>query len=169
MSTAAEAVSQALPKWVEDLQRHMQTHDGDEPAPFDRAAFLASLPEIIQRGLEPAAKRQRNKTISYDIALDTPRLDRQRQNALAMKQLNMSIGKIWQRIFGKYDHWIDLGDKCPFDLMSVRHKIIIELKNRDNTDNSSSRRMKHIQLAECKRLFPDYRCIYATLNAKTEQ
>ena len=54
------------------------------------------------------------------------------------------------------------------DIKSDSKKIIIELKNRTNTDNASSRKANLDKLAKFKKENPDYDCIYANINANTE-
>jgi hypothetical protein len=51
------------------------------------------------------------------------------------------------------------------DILSNERKIIIELKNRTNTDNDSSRKANLYKLAKFKEKYPDYRCIYVNINA----
>lgn len=51
---------------------------------------------------------------------------------------------------------------CTLDILCNVRKIIIELKNRTNTDNASSKKTTYD-------LHPDYTCIYANINANTEK
>ena len=48
-------------------------------------------------------------------------------------------------------------------------KIAIELKNRTNTDNASSKKSNLDKLANFKKNNPEYICIYANINADTEK
>jgi hypothetical protein len=61
--------------------------------------------------------------------------------ALKVIQRRMNYGKIWQCVLGNYYGFNDLktGHETGVDILSVGRKILIELKNRTNTDNSSSR------------------------------
>ncbi len=45
----------------------------------------------------------------------------------------------------------------------------MELKNRTNTDNASAKKSNLDKLSEFKKNHPDYTCIYATINATTEE
>lgn len=59
--------------------------------------------------------------------------------------------------------------KSGLDIISLNRKIIIELKNRTNTDNYSSRKSNFDKLAKFKKENPEYKCIYANINEKTEK
>ncbi|NBV25373.1 MAG: Eco47II family restriction endonuclease [Proteobacteria bacterium] len=54
----------------------------------------------------------------------------------------MKYGEIWQMVIGNYHKFIDLktGHTSGLDILSTERKIVIELKNRYNTDNASSRK-----------------------------
>lgn len=73
----------------------------------------------------------------------------------------MKIWKIWQAVLGCYKSFINLGEghETKLDIISYDRKIIIELKNRTNTDNSSSRKTKYDKLADFKMKNPDYKMI----------
>ena len=49
-----------------------------------------------------------------------------------------------------------------FDIISRSREIIIEIKNRTNTDNSSSRKTNLNKLALFKKQNPEYMCVYGT-------
>lgn len=85
-----------------------------------------------------------------------------------IKQLQMNVGKIWQIAIGNYNNFIDLGegDKTGLDVKSDKLKIIIEIKNRYNTDNSSAKKANFDKLANYKKANPDFDCIYAVINDK---
>ena len=82
----------------------------------------------------------------------------------------MKIGEIWQIILGNYYDYNDLGigHESGLDIVSYKHKIAIELKNRTNTDNASSKKSNLDKLANFKIKNPDYTCIYGTINEKTK-
>ena len=85
-----------------------------------------------------------------------------------IKQLQMKIGNIWQIVIGNYNKFKNLktGDETGLDVISNDRKIIIELKNRYNTDNSSSRKTNYNKLASYKKKHLDYDCIYGVINEK---
>jgi len=87
---------------------------------------------------------------------------------LKFKQLQMKIGKIWQMAIGNYYGFEDLGigHKTGLDVKNKSRKIIMEIKNRHNTDNSSSRKSNLDKLAKYKKKHPDYDCIYGVINSK---
>ena len=88
--------------------------------------------------------------------------------AKKLKHLQMNIGKIWQIVLGNYKDFIDLeeGDETGLDVKSDKLKIIMEIKNRYNTDNASSRKTNYGKLSNFKLNNPDYECIYAVINEK---
>jgi len=55
------------------------------------------------------------------------------------------------------------------DIISYTKKVVIELKNRTNTDNASSKKSNFDKLANFKKKNPEYTCIYANINADTEE
>ena len=114
--------------------------------------------------------RPEKKILTYDI-LDTNKTSKNKLIALKEKQFRMKIGEIWQIILGNYDGWIDLktGNDYGLDIISHTKKIVIELKNRTNTDNSSSRQTNFNKLAKFKKDNPDYICIYGCINADDKE
>lgn len=90
---------------------------------------------------------------------------------LRTKQTQMKYGEIWQMVLGEYDGFENLkqGHNTGLDILSTRRKVIIELKNRYNTDNASSRKTNLDKLAKYKREHPDYECIYGVINDKTRE
>jgi hypothetical protein len=87
-----------------------------------------------------------------------------------LKQIQMNIGKIWQLTIGNYKHFIDLGEGhiTGLDVKSDKLKIIMEIKNRYNTDNASAKKANYDKLVKFKINNPDYKCIYAIINDKTK-
>lgn len=83
----------------------------------------------------------------------------------------MKVGEIWQEVLGNYDGFINLkvGHETGLDILSHTKKIAIELKNRTNTDNASSKKSNLDKLANFKKNNPEYICIYANINADTEK
>ena len=78
----------------------------------------------------------------------------------------MKNGFIWEEIIGQYDGFrkVKGNDNTNLDIISHSKKVIIELKNRTNTDNTSSRKSKLDTLSYYKTLHPDYTCIYGCVN-----
>lgn len=83
----------------------------------------------------------------------------------------MKIGEIWQECIGNYYGFINLkiGHDTGLDILSEENKIIIELKNRTNTDNASSKKSNFDNLSKFKKENPEYKCIYANINDSTEE
>jgi hypothetical protein len=106
---------------------------------------------------------------TYDV-LDTEKQEINKKIALFDRQRTMRQGHIWQHAIGTYQDNEDLGVGDPTGLDVINHvkKYIVEVKSRTNTDNASSRKTNFDKLAKFKRENPDYRCIYATINADTE-
>ena len=89
--------------------------------------------------------------------------------SLRVKQKEMKYGEIWQTVIGEYQHFQDLGKKhtTGLDVISNHRKLIIELKNRYNTDNHSSRKTNFDKLAKFKIDNSKFQCIYGIINDKT--
>ena len=83
----------------------------------------------------------------------------------------MKIGEIWQEVLGNYEGYTNLksGHESGLDIISHNKKIAIELKNRTNTDNSSSKKSNFDKLANFKKKNPEYTCIYANINSDTKK
>jgi hypothetical protein len=120
----------------------------------------------IKLCIENIMKRPQKNNLTDDI-LDTVKTKRRELIALKERQRRMKNGEIWQVVIGNYKDFSDLGigHKTGLDILSIERKIIIELKNRTNTDNSSSRKANLDKLATFKKENPEYTCIYATINA----
>lgn len=88
-----------------------------------------------------------------------------------LKQLQMNAGNIWQIVIGNYNTFEDLktGHSSGCDVKSNTRKIIIELKNRYNTDNASSRKSNLDKLVRFKKENPDWLCIYGIINDKNKK
>ena len=88
-----------------------------------------------------------------------------------LKQLQMNAGNIWQIVIGNYDTFEDLhtSHSSGCDVKSNTRKIIIELKNRYNTDNYSSKKTNLDKLAKYKHDNPEWTCIYGIINDKTKE
>lgn len=86
------------------------------------------------------------------------------------KQRQMKIGEIWQEVLGNYQDFVNckVGHETGLDILSHTRKIAIELKNRTNTDNASSKKSNLDKLAKFKLNYPEYICIYANINADTK-
>jgi hypothetical protein len=126
--------------------------------------------EQLQERITNILSRPKSNTFTYDI-LDTSKSRKNKLIVLREKQLQMKIGEIWQEVLGSYRDCINLYNKHPsgLDILCRKRKFIIELKNRTNTDNASSRRSNLDKLAAFKHKHPEYTCIYANINADTEE
>lgn len=115
--------------------------------------------------------RPKKQKLTYDLLDSENRSDNRAGIILNEKQRQMKIGEIWQEAIGNWEGFMNLksGHYSGLDVLSEKKKIIIEIKNRTNTDNASSRKTKFDQLAKFKREHPDYTCIYACINANTNK
>ena len=140
-----------------------QTENGCE---FSLTKYLESLEESIKIILS----REEKDVLTFDI-LDTEKERADKLIALKVKHRQMKRGEIWQEVLGNYDGCINLkiGHETGLDILSHTKKFIIELKNRTNTDNASSKKSNLDKLAKFKKSNPEYRCIYANINADTEE
>jgi hypothetical protein len=133
---------------------------------FSLTKYLESLEETIKIILS----REEKDVLTFDI-LDTEKEKADKLISLKVKHRQMKRGEIWQEVLGNYDDCINLkiGHETGLDILSHTKKFIIELKNRTNTDNASSKKSNLDKLAKFKQSNPEYRCIYANINADTEE
>lgn len=132
--------------------------------------ILSEYFELLENKIQNILLRPENETLTFDI-LDTEKTIKNKIISLKEKQRQMKIGEIWQEVIGNYDGFINLkvGHATGLDVISYERKIIIELKNRTNTDNSSSKKTNLSKLAKFKKNNPEYKCIYANINENTEK
>ena len=133
---------------------------------FDKIKYFENLDVLICNILS----RHENNILTYDI-LDTEKTTHIKLITLKEKQRQMKIGEIWQEVLGNYEGYTNLksGHESGLDIISHNKKIAIELKNRTNTDNSSSKKYNFNKLLEFKKKNLEYTCIYANINADTEK
>lgn len=133
---------------------------------FDMIKYLEKIELIIKDIL----LRPENEILTYDI-LDTEKSRKNKLVSLKEKQRQMKVGEIWQEVLGNYHGFINLknGHETGLDILSDTKKIAIELKNRTNTDNYSSKKSNLDKLSKFKINNPEYTCIYANINDNTEK
>lgn len=126
--------------------------------------------EVLDYTIRNILLRNEKVLLTYDI-LDTEKSMKNKILALKEKQRQMKVGEIWQEVLGNYKGYVNLktGHETGLDILSVNKKIAIELKNRTNTDNASSKKSNLDKLAKFKQANPDYVCIYANINADTKK
>lgn len=126
--------------------------------------------ENLEQFIKTVFERNENENLTYDI-LDTGCAIETYKTALRVKHFQMKKGEIWQEAIGTYDGFINLkiGHKTGLDILSENRHFAIELKNRTNTDNASSKKANFDKLAKFKKENPIYRCIYATINDTTQE
>jgi hypothetical protein len=114
--------------------------------------------------------RKEKENITFDI-LDTHNTIKYKLIVLKDKHRQMKYGEIWQEAIGNYKDFINLktGHETGLDIINHNRKIIIELKNRTNTDNYSSRKSNIEKLYIFKKNNPEYTCIYANINATNKK
>ena len=132
--------------------------------------ILSKYFEKMEIKIQDILLRHENDILTYDI-LDTEKTKKYKLLSLKEKQRQMKVGEIWQEMIGNYDQFINLkiGHETGLDVLSKTRKVAIELKNRTNTDNSSSKKSNLDKLSKYKKENPDYICIYANINADTEK
>lgn len=137
---------------------------------FELDDYLISINKKIEKLL---SQSKYNDDILDDILLNNFIKSNTEQIKFTkkIKQLQMNVGKIWQIVIGNYNNFSDLGEghETGLDVKSDKLKIIMEIKNRHNTDNASSKKTNLSKLAKFKKLNPDYTCIYAVINDKTKE
>ena len=126
--------------------------------------------ELLDTSIHDILVRPEKYVLTYDI-LDTEKSKRNKLLALKEKQRQMKVGEIWEEVLGNYNGCVKLktGHVTGLDILCHTKKFAIELKNRTNTDNASSKKSNLDKLAKFKKHNPDYVCIYANINANTEK
>ena len=134
----------------------------------------ATLCEHLETTYKPGiqkilCKGKPKTTVPYDI-LNTSNMFHVLKMLSAGINYNMKKGVIAQFMLGNYGKFANLHQGHPSGLDIVCHwrKIAIELKNRDNTDNSSSRSANLSKLHKFQEQYPDYLCLYGPINSDTE-
>lgn len=84
------------------------------------------------------------------------------------KSINNKVGEFHQKLLGKVDGWIDLGigDETEIDLKKEDNSIFIELKNKHNTMNSSSKDQCREKLENIIEKYPDAIAYWAYIISK---
>lgn len=131
---------------------------------------LSKYLELLNKKIQDILLRPEKNILTYDI-LDTEKTKQYKLITLKEKQRQMKIGEIWQEVLGSYNGFINLkiGHDSGLDILSHSKKIAIELKNRTNTDNASSKKSNFDKLAKFKKNNPEYTCIYANINSDTKE
>ena len=126
--------------------------------------------EFLDKRIQDIVTRPEKEKLTYDI-LDTDKSKKYKLFALKEKHRQMKVGEIWQDVLGAFDGCVNLkiGHVTGLDILSSSKKFAIELKNRTNTDNASSKKSNLDKLARFKKSNPDYTCVYATINDDTEE
>ena len=140
----------------------MPVYNPADDIPFCLDSYLIKLEEYIKSKL----LKPKSTDISYDI-LDTEKTKQKKLIALGERQRMMMIGDIWQYVFGNYGSFKDLGSKghvTGLDILSLKRKIICEVKNRTDTVNSGSLKTVLDKLASFKKANPDYTVIFGNIN-----
>jgi hypothetical protein len=136
---------------------------------FECENNLSEYFELLENNIKNILLRPEKDVLTYDV-LDTEKIKTNKLLVLKEKQRQMKVGEIWQEVLGSYNGFINLkiGHETGLDILSHTKKIAIELKNRTNTDNASSKKSNLDKLANFKKNNPEYLCIYANINADTE-
>ena len=152
----------------EDYFQNFKVKLDNEPVfySFNKIEYL----EFIGNKIRDILLRPSKDVITYDI-LDNDKSRGYKLAAIKLKQIQMKYGEIWQVVLGNYNGCIDLktGHASGLDILSISKNFAIELKNRTNTDNSSSRETNLVKLVRFKKLNPTFICIYASINEDTRE
>ena len=126
--------------------------------------------KLLKKNIQKILLRPEKDILTYDI-LDTEKSKKNKLITLQEKHRVMKYGEIWQEVLGNYNGCLNLkiGHETGLDILSHTKKFIIELKNRTNTDNASSKKFNLNKLSNFKKNNPEYTCIYANINDNTEK
>ena len=127
--------------------------------------------EIISHKIRCLFETKNKKSYISDILLNRYFENHKKEikNSLTIKQIQMKIGNIWQIAIGYYTDFKFLGNghHTGLDIKNKNRKIIMELKNRYNTDNHSAKKSNYDKLARYKKKHDNYECIYGVINCRT--
>lgn len=144
---------------VEDITEQLE-----DLSVFDEKVYFENIGKLIKKSLTDI----KHKTVYDDLLLaDYIKSNNEIiEKSNKLKIIQMKVGIIWQSAIGTYKEFTDLGQGHPsgLDILSSKRKIAIELKNRYNSDNASSRLSNYNKLAAYKKSNPEYTCIYAVIN-----
>lgn len=162
--------NQTLKKHNKTCNTNVELKSAKLQTDFDIDKYI----EFINNEIYMLIKKSKyNDNILEDILLDDfiRKEHEQIKFSKKLKQIQMNIGKIWQISIGNWKYFNDLGegDDTGLDVKSDKLKIIMEIKNRYNTDNLSSRKTNYSKLATYKKTNPNFECIYAVINDKTKE
>jgi len=122
----------------------------------------------VEKEVTDIISKTSTDTVTQDLLLNSDNVDHLNilKSSLKLKQLQMKIGEIWQVVIGEYDGFENLrvGHETKLDVRSVSRKLIFEIKNRYNTDNSSARTANLNKLSTFKSDNPKYTTIYGVIN-----
>lgn len=126
--------------------------------------------DIIKPRILDVLNRKRSDKVMSDILLD-PIIEKYKKQCKYVKQLQMNIGEIWQIVIGEYKGYKNLGvgHISKMDIYHKKTNTYIELKNRYNTDNSSSRTANYEKMVNIMKKDPDATCIYGIINDKDQR
>ena len=164
-----EAKEEAKEELKEELKEE-EKKEAKEEEKLKKIFNLERYFDMIDKIIINILSRKISEKLTYDI-MDTEKLKINKKIVLKEKQRQMKVGEIMQIILGNYDKFINLGNghESGLDIVSHERKIIIELKNRTNTDNASSKKSNFDKLAKFKMNNPEYSCIYGCINDETEE
>ena len=93
------------------------------------------------------------------------------KTSFEIRQKQMKEGMIAQMMMGYFIGWENLekGHSSGLDIRKKDNSIIIELKNKYNTCNSSSQKAILDKLVEYKKKNPNTRCIWGIINEKQNE
>ena len=89
------------------------------------------------------------------------------KKAYFVRLTQMKVGFLWEKLFV-----IEGGfDKLPngLDLVNNERRIVIELKNSWQSDNYNSQKKTFDKLADYKKQNPEFTCVYANINGRTDE
>ena len=127
--------------------------------------YLKNVEQIIVTIIS----RPQKTILTFDL-LDTEKTIKHKLLAHKERQRQMKIGLVWEKVIGTFhDFECVKNHESGLDIISHNKKIAIELKNRTNTDNSSSRKYNFYKLSKFREKNPEYTCIYGNINDNTRE
>lgn len=138
-------------------------------------SWLSAYYEKCDRRGKELFGRPINMKLTHNI-FETEKTKENRLNSRRQRRLEMDTGTFLQFMIGNFMYWENIGKNhkktgldCGLDCVSHTRKIIMEVKARDNTDCSASRKTNRDKLAKSITLYPNYTRIYLTISSNTKK
>jgi len=131
---------------------------------FENIGSIVNDEDLQKHGIDPI--KMTFDMIKQELSFDEwKKKEKERQDD---KSVNNTIGEFHQMLLGGVSGWTDLGigDDSHLDLKKDDNSFFLELKNKENTVNSDSKKEVRKKLDDKAREHPDAKCYWAYIVAE---